>query len=49
MTAIPDAASLVFVPAQRQAYDKQGFLEVCGVFTPDKIRAAVAASPLKRR
>jgi ectoine hydroxylase-related dioxygenase (phytanoyl-CoA dioxygenase family) len=42
MTAIATAAAPALGPAQRQAYDTQGFLVVCGVFTADEIAAASA-------
>jgi ectoine hydroxylase-related dioxygenase (phytanoyl-CoA dioxygenase family) len=41
MTASAITTSLVLAPAQRQAYNNQGFLVVRRVFTPDEIAAAV--------
>jgi hypothetical protein len=40
MTAVATAASPVLAPAERRAYEEQGFLVVRGVFAPDEIAAA---------
>jgi len=42
MTATATATSLLLSPAQRQAYDDQGYLVVPRVFTPHEIAAALA-------